>query len=103
MKTVFLLTCALVAPVAACALPTESAIESVDSQESAQTSDAWDPNWLQGSPITKPEAARWFAPGSTYAVLGHWDMRVRHRSCNATTGCAGWYPEPTHPALPGHI
>ncbi len=53
----------------------------------------FDDSLLTGTPITAQQAAALFAPGSTTAALGQFGVQERVRSCNQTTGCAGWlYP-----------
>ncbi|MCC6748222.1 MAG: hypothetical protein IT371_11215 [Deltaproteobacteria bacterium] len=53
----------------------------------------FDEGLAAGAPITLAEAKAYFAPGSTSAALGPFEIRQRARQCNTTTGCSEWaYP-----------
>src|SRR5215831_16415375 len=54
--------------------------------------DPFDPASCTGAPMTQPQALAYFAPAATEAALAPYHVKIRSRSCNQLTGCAGWEP-----------
>lgn len=69
----------------------------------ALSSDPFESDWLEGLPVTTEQAAGWFAPGATFTSLGHYDLEVRERRCNLTTGCTAWERRNADYVGPGRI
>lgn len=54
------------------------------------TTDPFDPASCPGQPLTEAQAAQFFQPGTTQAVIGSYTIEMRQRDCNPVTGCGAW-------------
>ena len=58
--------------------------------DAAGTTAPFDPASCPGPSLTQAQAAQFFQPGATQAVIGSYTLSMRQRSCNGVTGCGAW-------------
>ncbi|NOU34444.1 MAG: hypothetical protein HOO96_41655 [Polyangiaceae bacterium] len=71
----------------------------VDPPPPPATSDPFDAASCTGAPL---DFVSKFAPGATEAVLGNYQIVLRKRQCNSTTGCTPWQTTSEHAGPSGH-